>query len=38
VDALKERKKIVIGKRNFVVADKTSARISDKATKILEKA
>jgi hypothetical protein len=33
-----ERKKIAIGKRAFVVADKTSARISDKATNVLEKA
>jgi hypothetical protein len=34
----KERKKITIGKRNFVVADKISARIADETTNVLEKA
>jgi hypothetical protein len=33
-----KEKKTAIGKRVFVVADKTSARISDKATNVLEKA
>jgi septin family protein len=35
---LKGKKKITIGKRNFVVADKTSARIADETTNVLEKA
>jgi hypothetical protein len=38
IDEQKERKKVAIGKRTFVLADKTSARITDKTTKILEKA
>jgi hypothetical protein len=37
VGKIKGQKKVAIGKRNFVVADKTSSRIIDKTIKILEK-
>jgi hypothetical protein len=38
VDMPKGQKKVAISKRNYVVANKTSSRVIDKTTKVLEKA